>query len=244
MRARLTAIAMTTFFLAVPELPVACAGSLQVAPVSIEMKAPAGASILMLHNSGKAVVKAQIRVFRWSQTGGQEKLEPATDMVASPPMAAVVPGKDSTIRLVRMAKTPVMAEETYRIIVDELPDPARQKTSGLDLAFRYSIPVFVMPQQAGKPDLSWSVETRNGATLITAVNAGDRRIRIADLMAVTAKGKQVPIANGLAGYVLARSSMSWVAPGSVQASGNAPVLITAHGDQGAIHAEARAEAAQ
>lgn len=242
MRVWTTAFAGLMFSLTATSL--AHAGSLQVAPVSIEMKAHAAATSITLRNYGKAPIKAQVRVFRWVQVDGQERLEPTNDLVASPPMATVVPDKDYVVRLVRTAKQPVAAEETYRLIVDELPDPANMKAGRLNIAFRYSVPVFVSPLQAGESALTWSVEKRNGKTLLTAVNSGDRRVRVADLKVRNAKGKQVTIAKGLAGYVLARSSMSWVAPGSVQGSDTVPVLITALGDQGTINAEARTAAAR
>lgn len=242
MRAKTTTIALA--FLSMVAVPIAHAGSLQVAPISIEMKAPAMTSSVTLRNPGKAPIKAQVRVFRWTQTNGQERLEPARDVVASPPMATVAPNKDYVVRLVRLSKKPVATEETYRIIVDELPDPSQMRGTGLNIAFRYSIPVFVMPQDGAKPALSWSVAKREGKTIITAANNGDRRVRISDLQVSDAKGKPLIAEKGLAGYVLARSSMSWVAPGTAQASGNSPVLITAQGDQGAINAEARTEAAR
>lgn len=240
MRLRFTAIALALVMGMVGS--VAHAGSLQVSPVSIEMKAPSAATSVLLTNSGKETISAQVRIFRWSQIGGEEKLEPVKDIVASPPMATIAAGKEFTVRLVRLSKAPVASEETFRIIVDELPGPQKIKHSGVDLNFRYSIPVFVTPRQVGKANLTWSVAKRDGKTLITAVNDGDRRVRIHDFKVKDAKGKQVTIAQGLAGYVLARSSMSWVAPGTVQVTGGSPLLISAQGDQGAIHAEARSDA--
>lgn len=242
MRARLSAIAIA-LSIVMTALP-AHAGSLQVSPVSVEMKAPSAASSLLLRNTGKEAIKAQVRVFRWSQVNGEEKLEPVKDIVASPPMATIEADKDFTVRLVRLSKQPVAAEETYRLIVDELAGPQKVKQSGVALAFRYSIPVFISPAQGGKADVIWSTTKRDGKTVITAVNGGDRHVRISDFKVKDAKGKQVTIAQGLAGYVLARSSMSWVAPGTVQTGGNGPLLITAQGDQGAINAEARADAAR
>src|SRR5215472_2555055 len=63
------------------------AASLQVAPVLVEVAAPGAASTLKLRNEGSAPINVQIRVFRWSQTNGEEKLEPTGDVVASPPLA-------------------------------------------------------------------------------------------------------------------------------------------------------------
>ena len=65
---------------------VASAASLQVAPTTVEIPMGSSASTLMLKNPGKAPLKAQIRVYRWSLAAGEEKLEPANDVVASPPM--------------------------------------------------------------------------------------------------------------------------------------------------------------
>lgn len=218
------------------------ASSLQVSPAGVEIRAPAAASTLTLKNPGTTPLQAQVRVFRWSQADGKDVLEPTADLVASPPMVSIGPGKQGVVRLVRVSKQPLAAEESYRIIVDEIPSlVTNANKSSLQLAFRYSVPVFVMPQARTSPSLTWSTEKRDGKTIITAVNNGDRRVRLADFRMKDAKGREITIAKGLAGYVLARSSMSWVAPGSIQA-GSTPILIAAQGDQGAINAEARAEA--
>lgn len=240
---RISMQAIAVIALTVFGASLAHADSLQVAPVNIEMKAVSAATTLSLRNSGKQATKAQIRIFRWSQVAGEDKLEPTKDLVASPPMATVEPGKDFVVRIVRLNPQPAPIEETYRIIVDEIPGANALKGSGLDLAFRYSIPVFIPSPAGGKADLVWSSVKRDGKTVITATNNGDRHVRLADFKVADSNGKQAMIAKGLAGYVLARSSMSWVAPGPVQMAAKGPLLITAQGDQGVINAEARAEAA-
>lgn len=240
MRALKTAFAVTLFTVAATIS--AHAGSLQVAPVSVEM--PSSTSNVTLRNSGTLPLKAQVRVFRWSQANGKDILEPATDLVASPPVATVMPGKDFTVRLVRTSQGPVQAEETFRIIVDELPDPASQKPGTIDMAFRYSVPVFVLPPKPGKPALSWSTAVQDGKTVVVAQNTGDRRVRVSELKVTDGQGRKITVANGLAGYVLARSSMSWVTPGTGKTVASGPLLVTANGDQGTINATASANTAR
>lgn len=219
----------------------ASAASLQVAPTTVEVPAGSSATTLLLKNPGAKPLKAQVRVYRWSLVDGLEKLDPATDVVASPPMVTVKPGTDYTVRLVRLNKAPVTAEETYRILVDEIPDPSNRAPGVVTMAFRYSIPVFFLPGANAKGQLSWSVERRNGKLVVSATNTGARRVRIADLTAVDDKGKPVTIAKGLAGYVLARSSKSWVAPNGLNA-GASSLRISAQGDLGPINAQARSQA--
>ena len=214
------------------------AASLQVAPTTVEIPAGVSASTLNIKNTGSEPLRAQVRVFRWSMVNGEEKLEPATDVVASPPMATVKPNTDYTMRLVRLSKTPVTAEETYRIWIDEIPENKTVKSGGfVNMTFRYSIPVFFLPAAEQAPDIKWSQERRGGKLYVSATNAGGRRVRVADIAFGEGKGKPVWVAKGLAGYVLARSSKSWVAPAALQKSAQ-PLLITAQSDSGPINAQA------
>jgi fimbrial chaperone protein len=214
------------------------AASLQVAPTTVEVAAGSTASTINIKNTGAEPLKAQVRVFHWTMVNGIEKLEPATDVVASPPLANVKPNTDYTVRLVRLSKQPVAVEETYRIFIDEIPEAPKVVRSGfVNMAFRYSIPVFFLPPKADAPALTWSQEKRNGKVYVSATNTGGRRVRLADLNAADKNGKQFSVAKGLAGYVLARSSMSWVAPVTVQKTVQ-PLLITAQSDSGPIDAQA------
>ena len=221
-------------------LDPASANSLQVSPVTLEITAPVAAATITMNNPGDTPLKAQIRVMRWSLENGQEKLEPATDVVASPPMASLQPKTDYTVRIVRLSKEPVIREQTYRLIIDEIPDPSSRVPGTVTLAFRYSVPVFFYSGAPAAPTLAWSTERRDGKVYLSAVNTGDRHVRIANLQIADGQGSTVTIAKGLAGYVLPRSSKSWVALGKNQKIAlDAPLVVTAQGDLGPIHAEAR-----
>jgi fimbrial chaperone protein len=241
MRLTFAAISAATFLIATA--PSGSAASLQVSPTSLDIAAPGTTTTITLNNPGDIALKAQIRVYRWSLVNGEEHLEPATDVVASPPIASLQPKADYVVRVVRTSKAPIAAEETYRLVVDEIPERKDLPTRAVVMAFRYSIPVFFQPAAGGTPNLAWSVQTRNGKTYLSATNTGTRRVRLADLQVDSGKGQPVTIAKGLAGYVLARSSMSWVAPGLVQSAG-VPLQVTAQGDLGPINARALPETAR
>ena len=101
------------------------ASSLSVSPTSIDVLAPQQAAALALRNGGDKPLNAQVRVFRWRQPGGEDVLEPAKAVVASPAIIEIKPGADYTIRIVRTSREPVKGEENYRVVVDELPDGFR-----------------------------------------------------------------------------------------------------------------------
>src|ERR1700739_1587664 len=140
MRSMLARTAVAALFLAGASLP-AKAGSLQVKPVLIDVTtASAAASTLTLHNAGTAPINAQVRVFRWSQANGQEKLEPTADVAASPPVLTIGANGKNLVRIIRQSKQPVVGEESYRLLIDQLPDLAVQKNGGVKLMGGYSIP--------------------------------------------------------------------------------------------------------
>src|SRR5450432_2277642 len=127
------------------------AAQLRVEPVLLEMNAPAAAGTLALRNDEDSEVTVQTRVLRWSQIAGKETLEPTTEVVASPPAVTLAPGADYIVRVVRVSKQPVIREESYRIIVDQLPRMRRQQTRAVDLLIRQSIPVFFRERELKLP---------------------------------------------------------------------------------------------
>jgi fimbrial chaperone protein len=216
------------------------AASLQVAPVMIEVAAPGAATTLKLRNEGTTPLNAQIRVFRWTQVNGEDKLEPTNDVVASPPLAKLAPKVDYTVRLVRVNKTPVAKEETYRLFVDELPDAANQRNRAVNLLLRYSIPVFFYPATGAPANLTWSVDHSGGKLSVVAKNSGDRHIRVSNLTLKDEKGATVSFGNGLSGYVLGGSTRRWTAlPGNNRLTTGSPIMITAEGDVGPIKTSAQ-----
>ena len=82
----------------------ACAASLQVAPILLEVASPGAATTVTLRNTGTSPITTQVRVFRWIQEGGKERFEPTEDVVASPPAAELRPGQDYVVRVVRLRK--------------------------------------------------------------------------------------------------------------------------------------------
>jgi fimbrial chaperone protein len=221
------------------------AASLQVSPVNIEVKAPGAATTLKLRNEGQAPLNAQIRVFRWSQSNGEEKLEPTDDIVASPPMATLAPKADYTVRLVRVTKRPIAAEESYRLIIDELPDPKAKQNKTVALVLRYSIPVFFYRADATQPNLTWSIDQRGGRASVTVTNAGTRHARISALQLRSSNGTTVSFGNGLTGYALGGSVMRWIAPpNSPRIDGGTPIVITGQADTGPINVTAPARPAR
>jgi fimbrial chaperone protein len=213
------------------------AGQLTVEPVLLEMNAPSAAGVLKLRNDADVDVIAQTRVLRWTQVDGVEKLEPTTDVVSSPPEVSLAPKVDYVVRIVRVSKQPVRAEESYRILVDQLPSSPKTSNPTVRLLIRQSIPVFFRAQGISPADVSWSLRRKGETLFLNAANSGDERLRLASLRLQDASGTAISFGAGLAGYVLGHSSMSWQFPRHPRGFAvGGPVTITAQTNTGALKA--------
>jgi fimbrial chaperone protein len=219
---------------------VCMASSLQVSPVNIEVAAPGAASKLTVENSGDKILNAQIRVFKWVQKDGQDQLVETRDVVASPPALRLGPKKKSVVRVVRLNKSPAAAEESYRLIVDEIPRAPKPGMAGIGFAIRYSVPVF-FSKSGEETNLAWTARISKGHFIVQAANNGTRRARLADLKIISGN-KALKFGSGLSGYVLGKSSRVWVANTKSIAPGSV-IKIVAQGEHGPVEATATVQAA-
>jgi fimbrial chaperone protein len=228
-----TILWFAVLFTATPSL----GASLQVSPVVLDVVAEgASATSLTLHNSGTKPIEAQVRVFRWSQAGGSDTLTETRDVVVSPPMMGLRPGADYTVRVVRVSKAAVTGEESYRLLVDELPDLQNQAPGTVALLIRQSLPVFFRSPDASAPSLVWTVIRTGRRLSVRVANGGDRHARISRLK--VRAGALVSFGDGLVGYALGHSAAVWTARGATKGVSGTKASITAQSDTGPINATA------
>ncbi|WP_157831909.1 fimbrial biogenesis chaperone [Thalassospira marina] len=212
----------------------ASAAALRVSPVLLDLIAPTSATGLRIWNDSNQSVDIQVRVFRWVQKDGQQSYQPTTDVVASPPISTLQAGSQNIIRIVRVSRQPVVNEESYRLVVDELPSPSLQEGGNVTVVLRHSIPLFFSQAVLDQPDVEWNVQTQSdGSMRLDAVNRGPRRLKISNL-SLSGQGNEEVRYAGLLGYVLGNSKMSWVLNGAHAFAG--PYDLTADSEAGQFSA--------
>ncbi len=161
---------------------------------------------------GAAPVHVQIRAMRWTQPLGKDQLGPTEDVAVSPPIVEVQPGAEQVIRVVRISQQPVVGEEAYRLLVDELPTSARAPSANVNFVVRQSLPVFFRSPTATVDPLAFELARSGAALSAVGINRGDVHQKIT-LLAIRDAGGAVHYSkSGLVGYVLGRSSFSWKLP--------------------------------
>jgi fimbrial chaperone protein len=191
----------------------AYASGLQVAPTSLALIPQQNADGLWLSNTGAAPLHAQVRVFLWTQEGGEERLTASRDLVVSPPLIELAAGARQLVRVIRTRPAAPDREDAYRLLVDELPlpDPAAEARRGLQFVLRYSVPVFLAPAGAA-PQLQGRLVDEGGRRLLMVANRGALHAQLGNLARIDAQGRRTELVPGLLGYVLAGSTMRWPLP--------------------------------
>ena len=209
------------------------AASLQVSPTTIDLQAARNAAGLTLTNNGDQPLAVQVRVFRWTQAGGDDVLESTTDLAVSPPILELPAGGEQLVRLVRLGSPPAQ-ETAYRMVVDELPVEPPKDTGrpGVRLVLRYSIPVFTGPAgDAGTaPMLHAQVVADGGTRHIELENVGNGRAQVSDLAHVAADGRRQVIAGGLSGYVLPGQHRRWELPATLASTTGGTINARINGE--------------
>lgn len=183
------------------------ASGLSVTPTQLNFQPGDSVHAIWLSNTGSEPLRAQVRVFAWSQPDGNDQLNASRELMASPPMSTIAPGTQQLVRVVRVGDAPVAGDEqSYRLLIDEVPDPAAPTKSTLNFVLRYSVPVFIGNNNSPS-ELNWQL---NGDPLsLQAGNHGHGHAQIADLELLDGNGKLVFEKQGLIGYVLPGVTSRW-----------------------------------
>ncbi len=214
------------------------ASGLQVAPVSLTfLPNSSSAQGIWLTNTGQKPLPAQVRVFHWTQQGGEDVLTTTQDLAISPPMLNLAPGAKQLIRVIRVGAkaSPSTREDAFRLLIDELPQPMANQQSGVQYVMRYSIPVFVSPAGSANvklaaASLQWSLTFEAGKPVLGVQNTGTVHAQLSEATLNVPNKPPLVLSKGLLGYALPGMARQWQLPGSaVPLSGEVTLSVRING---------------
>lgn len=193
-----------TFSLTVGHGREARAAALEVAPVLTDLVPGQQSAVLTITNTSPDPTAVQVRSFAWSQNATSDQLDPTEALMVSPTVFQLQPGAAQVVRIL-LRRPPSKPEETYRLLVDEIPPPG--SNGNVRFALRLSLPVFA--HSAGAPPASPpEMRVADGRELVV-VNRGPRRLRLVDLELLQSNGERVPVTPPENPYVLPGVERHW-----------------------------------
>lgn len=203
-------------------LPVATAGSISVAPTTIDVPAD-GLAVFYVVNRGGEPAMVQIEPFDWSQSQGRDRLSDSSTLEVSPPMARLAAGERQLVRL-RVPRGGTR-ERSYRLMVSELPDPQGDVARAVQVLLRFSVPVFTRAPAHAVPDLAWQLQRQSDGIHLNVRNEGARHAKL--LRVALADGdRTIDVAAHALTYVLPGGTRDWRVPDVAWKAGAAITLET------------------
>jgi fimbrial chaperone protein len=192
-------------------LPPASAGALSISPLRLELSSQATATSLTVRNGNTAATLVQAEAFLWSQDGGEDKLEPANDVIISPPVFTIPADGSQLVRIALRRDADASRELSYRLILQEVPAEASPDFTGLRVALRLSVPIFVAPTSGrAEPKLEFSATLNaDGALVLRADNNGTAHGRVLSFSLTPASGHGPVLQDSVASYVLPGQYRTW-----------------------------------
>src|SRR5712672_1854808 len=177
-----TRVSCLTAMIALATAVPAVAGTFSISPIRVELSGQQRTEALTVRNeeSDKSVV-VQAQVFVWTQQNGQDALGETRDVIVTPPVFTLTPSSQQIVRVAVRTAPDAKRELSYRLILQEVPPEAPKNFTGLQVALRLSIPVFVASRAKSTSDLIWSYAWQADNSLqVSAKNQGDAHIQITD----------------------------------------------------------------
>jgi len=230
MRAIALALLATGMLAAADE---AAASALSIAPIRVELSSAKRTAVLTLRNQEDAPVVVQARPAAWTQRDGEDQLDDTHDLVVTPPIFTVPAKGQQVLRIALLREADPARELDYRLVLSEVPSPSAAETTGLKVALRITLPVFVTAASHSAADLTWSHQWLADGTLdIAARNRGTAHLQILDFDVQQAGKAAQKLHASASHYLLPGTLMHWQLHPGTDLARDAQLVIQGRSDAG------------
>lgn len=179
----------------------ASASSLALDPVRLSLSTRQSIGMLTVRNDGDEPTVVQLETVQWTQAGGKDVYTPTKEILATPPIFTVPPHGSQLVRVGLRRPADAARELSYRLFLQEVPPPPKADFTGLRVALRFGVPIFVssvaITEKKAVPPavaLRWHASADSAGNLaLTVANPGDAHVHLAELN-VTISSASDPVA--------------------------------------------------
>lgn len=184
------------------------AGGLEVSPVHINLSAQKNIILVKLDNVDKHPFVMQLSAKRWKQKQGKNIYSSTNDILVTPPLVSIPPGKEQNLRIAFLGVPGEHKEKSYRLYLKQIL-PHKNKISGLYVAINIGLPIFIKPLQPSKQKVVWSGHCDNKQLTLVARNVGDKHAQVTRLKLVDSKTHKLIVNKRVFTYILPGNSHEW-----------------------------------
>jgi fimbrial chaperone protein len=193
--------AISTLILVLLFTEAVFAGEWRVMPIRLDLGKEARTGAITVVNDGKMPINYQIKAYEWTQdAAGKDSYVETADLIVFPKIMTINTREEKVIRI---GIGPIQArnEKTYRIFIEELPPPRKDQDTGVSVAIKFGVPVFVKPLAEDIQGIFDAPAFGNGAFSFAIKNPGTVNFNITKVLV---KGK-----DSAGNTILAKETAGW-----------------------------------
>lgn len=164
----------------------ASAADFQVQPTTLDLGSKVKSGVFSVINNGNEKIDFQVSVKEWNQDEkGKDVYAETNEIIFFPKVMTVDPNSQRAIRI-GLKTPPSSKEKTYRLFVEEIPvqkktedvNAGKNIKAGLTIAFRFSMPIFVVPLKPQESYIFEKIEMSKGAAKAIVKNTGNVHVKL------------------------------------------------------------------
>lgn len=155
------------------------ASSILISPIIVTLGQENRSAAITVRNDGDEPRLIQTELLRWTQENGENRYAPSGDILVNPPLATLQPHQAQIFRIGLTGDPDPPQELAYRLYFSEVPMPARAGATGVRIALRIGLGVFVVPRDDPGARPEWTAFQNDDGTLrLSLHNGGNRHLKL------------------------------------------------------------------
>jgi len=178
-------------------------GEWRVVPIRLDLGKDAKSGVLTVVNEGDEKINFQMKAFEWTQDAeGKDRYAETNDLIFFPKIMLLEKKEERIIRAgIRIPA--VTQEKTYRLFIEEIPEPKKAEGVQVALAIRFGVPIFVKPLKEEAKGEIGKIELSKGTLSALINNKGNIHfiIKSINIKGKNPKGEEI-FSKELSGWYL------------------------------------------
>ena len=182
---------------------IAFSGEFRVTPIRLDFDRGTKSGAITIVNEGGDKLNVQMKAFDWIQDAdGKDQYTETNDIIFFPRIMVIEKKEEKILRAgIKIPAT--TKEKTYRLFIEEIPEPKKAEGVNVAIAIRFGVPIFVKPLKEEVKGEIEKVELLKGILTALVKNKGNTHfiINSIDVKGKNAKGEEI-FSKELSGWYL------------------------------------------
>lgn len=157
----------------------------RVTPIRLDFDKGSKSGVITVKNDSSEKVHLQIKAAEWIQDiEGKDKYSETSDLVYFPKIMILEKNEEKVLRTGIKTST-VDKEKTYRLFIEEIPQPRTAEGAVVAVAIRFGVPIFIKPEKEDPRGEIEQIDISKGVFKAVVKNTGNVHLMI---NSITIKG--------------------------------------------------------